>query len=86
MPAMMRQRPLISGLFYFMEEIFKDVPGYEGLYQVSNLGRVKSLSRLIKNRYTFFISKEKFLKSEISSGYVVFYLSKETITKHEKQW
>ena len=26
-----------------MKEIFKDVIGYEGLYQVSNLGRVKSL-------------------------------------------
>ena len=25
------------------EEIWKDVPGHEGLYQVSNLGRVKSL-------------------------------------------
>ena len=24
-------------------EVFKDIPGYEGLYQVSNLGRVKSL-------------------------------------------
>lgn len=29
-----------------MEEIFKDIEGYEGLYQVSNLGRVKSLERL----------------------------------------
>ncbi len=28
-----------------MEEIWKDVPGYEGLYQVSNMGRVKSLER-----------------------------------------
>ena len=26
-----------------MEEIFRDIQGYEGLYQVSNLGRVKSL-------------------------------------------
>jgi hypothetical protein len=26
-----------------MEEFFKDIEGYEGLYQVSNLGRVKSL-------------------------------------------
>ena len=26
-----------------MIEVFKDVPGYEGLYQVSNLGNVKSL-------------------------------------------
>ena len=26
-----------------MEETWKDIEGYEGLYQVSNLGRVKSL-------------------------------------------
>ena len=26
-----------------MEEVWKDINGYEGLYQVSNLGRVKSL-------------------------------------------
>ena len=26
-------------------EIWKDIPGYEGLYQVSNLGRVKSLPK-----------------------------------------
>jgi len=28
-----------------MQEIWKDVNGYEGLYQVSNLGRVRSLER-----------------------------------------
>jgi len=28
-----------------MEEIWKDVLGYEGLYQVSNLGKVKSLNK-----------------------------------------
>ena len=28
-----------------MEEVWKDITGYEGLYQVSNLGRVKSLER-----------------------------------------
>lgn len=28
-----------------MEEEFRDVPGYEGLYQVSNLGNVKSLPK-----------------------------------------
>lgn len=31
-----------------MEEIWKDIKGYEGLYQVSNLGRVKSLGRYQK--------------------------------------
>ena len=28
-----------------MTEVWKDIEGYEGLYQVSNLGRVKSLER-----------------------------------------
>ena len=30
-----------------MQEIWKDIEGYEGLYQVSNKGRVKSISRLV---------------------------------------
>ncbi len=33
-----------------MKEIWKDIEGYEGLYQVSNLGRVKSLERLVTPR------------------------------------
>ena len=33
-----------------MGEIWKDIKDYEGLYQVSNFGRVKSLSRMIKKR------------------------------------
>ena len=32
-----------------MEEIWKDVKGYEGKYQVSNLGRVKSLDRVVNH-------------------------------------
>lgn len=30
-----------------MEEIFKDIIGYEGLYQISNLGNVKSLPKKV---------------------------------------
>lgn len=30
-----------------MTEIWKDIEGYEGIYQVSNLGRVRSLDRII---------------------------------------
>ena len=30
------------------QEIWKDIEGYEGLYQVSNLGRVRSLDRLVE--------------------------------------
>lgn len=35
-----------------MEEIFKDIEGYEGLYQVSNLGNVKNLKtgRILKQQ------------------------------------
>ena len=30
-----------------MREIWKDIKGYEGIYKISNLGRVKSLDRFI---------------------------------------
>ncbi|MGC8718421.1 MAG: NUMOD4 domain-containing protein [Thermodesulforhabdaceae bacterium] len=35
-------------------EIWKDIPGYEGRYQASNLGRIKSLKRKVRsvNHYT----------------------------------
>jgi hypothetical protein len=72
-----------------MKEIFKDVPGYEGLYQVSDLGRVKSLARILK-RDNIFLStskkrdnnfasiKEKILKLSINSqGYYLVQLRKE---------
>ena len=52
-----------------MQEIWKDIEGYEGLYQVSNKGRVKSLSRLVvrvgKPNY---ITKEKILKCSELKG------------------
>lgn len=32
-----------------MNEIWKDIEGFEGYYQVSNLGRVKSLDRWVRN-------------------------------------
>lgn len=33
-----------------MQEVWKDVKGYEGIYQVSNLGKVKSLERYQKDK------------------------------------
>lgn len=47
----------------FENEIWKDIPNYEGLYQVSNLGRVKSLKRAYR-------VKERILKPLITrNGY-----------------
>ena len=38
-------------------EIWKDIEGYEGLYQVSNLGNVRSLDRVVTNYQGSFIKK-----------------------------
>lgn len=32
---------------FYIEEIWKDIKDYEGLYQVSNLGRIRGLDRII---------------------------------------
>ena len=52
-------------------EIWKDIPGYEGLYQSSNLGNVKSLSRPCVNSITKYIRKEKIISPTLSNGYKV---------------
>lgn len=45
------------------EEIWKDIEGYEGLYQVSNKGRVKSLERdIIRKNGRKYHVKERILK------------------------
>ena len=58
-----------------MKEIWKDVEGYEGCYQVSNLGRVKSLNY---NR----TGKEKVLKACKSKGYYYVILCKDSKQKN----
>ncbi|MCT0449375.1 NUMOD4 motif-containing HNH endonuclease [Lactococcus lactis] len=51
-----------------MIEIWKDVKGYEGLYQVSNLGQLKSLARKVPNNRPV---KEKIIKlNRTTNGYM----------------
>ena len=70
-----------------MKEEFADIKGYEGIYQISNFGNVKSLKRpiwLIKNQ-CFGIRKERILKpSLVSKGYLQINLSKDGVRKHFK--
>ena len=67
------------------DEIWKDIPNYEGLYQASNYGRIKSLSRIINHKSTGkVISKEKILKSHTNYGYKNVLLSKNNEKKYKK--
>jgi len=54
-------------------EVWKDVKGFEGIYQVSNLGRIKSLEvkRFTKTNNSFSTYKEKILnQSYTKDGYL----------------
>ena len=46
------------------KEIWKDIPGYEGYYQASNLGRVRSLDRNI----VYVDGKRRFIKGKLIKG------------------
>lgn len=70
-----------------MEEIWKDIVGYEGLYQVSSLGRIKSKDRKVyqKNRWNDdiikFVYKGKIINTKTKgNNYVQVHL-----TKNKKQ-
>lgn len=64
-------------------EIWKDVAGYEGLYQVSNFGNVKSLERFVRhNSGGLKIIKCFILKGTINNyGYRMYTLRKNAINK-----
>lgn len=53
------------------DEIWKPVKGYEEFYEVSNLGRIRNLPRLMTNNFGTFIRKGKIKNLKPSSrGYV----------------
>lgn len=72
-----------------MEEIWKDIPGYEGLYQASNLGQIRSLDRTVEyvkhysDRDVKAVHKFKgrVLKQTFTSGYLGVLLSVDGKTK-----
>jgi hypothetical protein len=70
-----------------IDEIWKDIPDYEGLYQVSNLGRVKALEREWYQKHysgnnSHYKTKERILKQreDKKTGYM--YVA---LTKNKKQ-
>ena len=61
------------------EEIWKDIKGYEGYYQISNMGRVKSLERTVRSgRGCYRTVSEKILKAgDNGHGYLYVILRKD---------
>lgn len=67
-----------------MEEIWKDIPQYEGMYQVSNLGRVKSLERYKDNHSKQQLVPERILAQSLKdNGYQTVSLWKNNKGKNE---
>lgn len=50
-----------------MKEVWKDIKNYEGLYQVSNLGRIKSLDRIVYQKNSFGNIQKNIYKGKILS-------------------
>lgn len=51
-------------------EIWKDIPGYEGFYQASNLGNIRSIDRVVPHGKNGFVkAKSKQLKAALYQGY-----------------
>jgi hypothetical protein len=59
-------------------EVWKEIKGLEGFYEISNLGRVKSISRVVKSsiqKNGFRITKEKIKPSQNNgNGYLQLYV------------
>lgn len=65
-----------------MEEVWKPVAGYEGLYEVSNLGRVKSLPKVVDLGRAKQNRVEKFLRPiPDGKGYLMVWLFKNQVKK-----
>ena len=72
-----------------MKEIWKDIKEYEGIYQVSNQGRIKSLERIVANNKKGKIYYRKVKEciltpSPLSDGYLVVSLHKDLKMKNFK--
>lgn len=77
-----------------MKEIWKDIPDYEGLYQASNTGKIKSYDRVIvippnsKSVYGFnYVRKGRQLKQQVAnSGYLKVLLYDEMVIVNIHQY
>lgn len=65
-------------------EIWKDIPGYEDEYQVSNLGRVRSLDRTITDSWgrTYHHKGRIMVQTVTNAGYIHVYIRNKSFNTH----
>lgn len=51
-----------------MKELWKDIEGYGGIYQISSYGRIRSLDRMIERPSGLYHQKERILKTHLDGG------------------
>jgi hypothetical protein len=73
-----------------MQEVWKNMIGYEDLYLISNMGRIKSLEKIIHYPNSCYnktnkgvVRKERFLKPSLKKRYLSVTLSKNNVKKYE---
>ena len=68
-----------------MEEVWKEIPNYEGMFAISNYGRVKSLARRVSNHTGFINKPERIMKYQLNpKGYPVVRL--QNLQKYKKTY
>jgi hypothetical protein len=67
----------MANVQYLLKEMWADIIGYEGLYQVSNIGNIRTLSKIkLHKKGNSFISMKPLNPSLTNSGYL-------TVTLHK---
>lgn len=66
-----------------MSEVWKPVKGYEGSYEVSSLGRVRSIARMIRRNGGEYMTRERVMYSPLKNGYPSVTFTNGRKTRHE---
>lgn len=54
-----------------IKEIWKAIPGYEGIYEASSEGRIRSVDRISKGRWGYATRKSHVLRqNDVHNGYM----------------
>lgn len=68
----------------FMKEVWKDIPEFEGLYEVSNFGRIRSVDRFVDTAIT--PTNKRLVKGKIKKTFTLFGYEISNLYKNGKSY